>query len=85
MVGTSDSHHPMDAKESHSKMPEALAEVPAQPTRYYSNGFFESHAANLEFQVHFHTHHTIKVIPDTAFEFNVICNNTGYKTRGALI
>ena len=30
-------------------------------------------------------HHTLKVVPNTAFEVNVVCDNTDYKTRGALI
>ena len=52
---------------------------------HYSNWVFEFHAANPESQIHFHKHHNLKVIPDTALEVNVIRDNTGYKTKGALI
>ena len=39
---------------------------------HYSNGVFESHGANPESQIHFHKDHTLKDIPDTAFEVNII-------------
>ena len=52
---------------------------------HYSSRVFESHTANTQSQIHFHKRHTLKVIPDTAFEANVIWYNIGYKTQGALI
>ena len=48
---------------------------------HHSNGFFESHAANSESHLHFHQHHTLKVIPGTAFEANVIRGSIGYRPR----
>ena len=45
----------------------------------YVNGVFKAHAANLETQVHFHKHHTLKVILGITPEVNIVQNNIGYE------
>ena len=52
---------------------------------HYDKGVFEAHAADPSTQSHFLLHHSLKVIPDDAWEANVVEEVEGYRVEGVLI
>ena len=51
---------------------------------HYTEGVFESYPANTNIPHSFHTHHTLKVIPDDAVEVKTILTTSGFTIEGPL-